>query len=112
MLAPDFSALSNAVLQLSNHSFAIARAKLIHIGKQNCSGIERTVEILQHCSPPRRARGELNLKLAEPMLLQARLQLAAQSAVMSEALAKAESNGKRAPVDRATGARPIVIQAV
>ena len=37
---------------------------LIHIGKQNCSGIERTVEILQHCSPPRRARGELNLKLA------------------------------------------------
>ena len=64
MLAPDFSTLSNAVFQLSNHFFAIARAKLIHIGKQNCSGIERTVEILQRCSPPRRARGELNLKLA------------------------------------------------
>jgi len=45
------------------------------------------------------------LKLAEPMLLWARLQLAAQSAVTSEALVKAESNGKRAPVDRATGAR-------
>jgi len=39
------------------------------------------------------------------MLLQARLQLAAQSAVMSEALVNAESNGKRAPVDRATSAR-------
>jgi len=39
------------------------------------------------------------------MLLQARLQLAAQSAVMSEALVNAESNGKRAPVDGATSAR-------
>jgi len=31
---------------------------------------------------------------------------------MSEALVKAESNGKRVPVDQATGARPIVIQAL
>jgi len=28
---------------------------------------------------------------------------------MSEALVKAESNGKRAPVDQATGARPLLL---
>ena len=34
------------------------------------------------------------------------------SPVMNEALVKAASIGKRVPVDQATGARPIVIQAV